>query len=121
MKATSKHLELYKKEVLRWLDDFKISGWEYHFEFDEKDEENTAGAKWSLEGRTITFELSRNQEKKNLTENAINISALHEVLHVIFARLMTLASRRYTSETEIKESAEETVNTLINYILKEKK
>lgn len=117
MKATQKHLDLFKQEILKWLDAFKISGWEFYFEFDEKDLENTAGSKWNLEGRTLTFELSRNQKKRNLTNEAIKISALHEVLHVIFARLMSLAGRRYTTETEIRESAEEIVHTLLNYIL----
>jgi hypothetical protein len=115
MKATQRHLDLYKKEILRWLNLFKISGWEFYFEFDEKDKENTAGSKWNLEGRTMIFELSRHQKRKYLTDESIKISALHEVLHVIFARLSTLASRRYTSETEIKESIEEVVTTLLNY------
>lgn len=118
MKATQKHLDLFKKKVLKWLDTFEISGWEYYFEFDESDKENTAGARWDLEGRTITFELNRKQEKRDLTDEAINISALHEVLHLIFARLLTLANRRFTTETEMKEASEEAVNILRNYIEK---
>jgi len=117
MKATQKHLDLFEKKVLEWLDVFKISGWEFHFGFDEKDKESTAGARWNLESRIITFELSREQTKKNLTNEEISKSALHEALHVVFARLMTLAIRRYTTKTEIDESAEEAVNTLKNYIL----
>jgi len=117
MKATKKHLELYKKEVLKWMTRFKIGGWDVNFDFDEEND-GVANTTWNLEGRVCAFRIARDWEKDPLTNKTIKETALHEVLHLILARIMSLSTARYMRKTELIEAQEEATNTLMNYILK---
>ena len=118
MKITNKDFELYKKEVLKWMDEFKIGGWEVHFGIDEKDEENIAGSEWSLKSKIVTFNICRDWRNNLLNTYEIKKSTLHEVLHLAIAKITTMAVRRYVNRDQVDEAEEEAVNTLINYILK---
>lgn len=119
MIPTKKHLEIYKKWVKYWMDEFKIGGWDVYFEIDKSDKENIAGCKWNLKGKTCTFDISCGWGKVNpLSEKNIKESALHEVLHLAMANLVTLANRRYINQDQLEEAQEEAVFILSNYILK---
>jgi len=78
-KTTKKHFELFKKEVLRLLDIFKISGWETHFKIDEKDKENLSGLETDLVGRQAVFVLNKDWRNSTLNNEEIKKTALHEV------------------------------------------
>ena len=118
MKTTKKHFELFKKEVLRLLDVFKISGWETHFKIDKKDKENLSGLKTDLVGRQAKFILNEEWRYNDLNNEEIKKTALHEVLHLVFVRLHILAITRFVSSDEVEEAGEEAVNVLMGYILK---
>lgn len=119
MKTTNKHFEIFKKEVKKWMNEFKIGGWEVYFKINEEDKESLSGCSWNLKGKVCTFELNRNwPEGDKVDNNNIKKSALHEVLHLVIAKITTMAVRRYVNRDQVEEAEEEAVNTLINYILK---
>lgn len=118
MKTSQKHFEIFEKEVKHWVKEFGLTGWQIYFRHGGTDKGSFAGCSSNLAGKAATFFLAKNWDDVivPLTEKNIKKSALHEVIHLVFARLSALNSARYVSEDECTEAEEEVVNIFMNYL-----
>ena len=113
MKTTTKHFDLFRKEVYRWIDEFGLGDWRidcYH-------EHNMDGARASCVFRcqemAADIYLEREWEGDKITTYKVKTSALHEVSHILLAKLYELAHNRFTvTEDQISEATEGIIRRL---------
>lgn len=117
MKTTTKHFDYFVKECKKALLDFGITGWDITYEHAPLDR-GEAATSFSLPQRAAVIRLNLEWSWAKVTEKELKISAWHEVAHFIIARLDLIGRDRYVSETELTDSNEEAVNTIINFLRK---
>lgn len=115
--VTKSHFDYFCKRVLYWLDEFGVAG--YTVYFGRTDVDCSAQVLISAEGRGLTFKLP--QKLQHTSRQALDHSALHEVVHASLAHLCWLASERYVSEKQL-EMAEEAlvckITALVSFLSK---
>ena len=116
MKTTHKHLEIFKKECLKWQDKFELHNWELNFRWQHSDE-SRASINTNLNGYVATIFLSEEWNSYNeITEKDIKLTAKHEMIHLLLARMDAVTRARFVSIDEAIEADEETVMKL-TYLL----
>ncbi len=118
MKTTAKDFKTFKDECQRWIDYFGLHGWDVEYTHDIGD--NVMATFWhSLEGRSVTINLSLNVPDWLYNENNIKKAAFHEVVEsMLLGGLALLADARYINKEEITASTHEIVGTLENTLFK---
>ncbi len=105
-KTTKGHFELFKKEILRLIDEFRISGLSIYFQH-TKLEGDRAAYKYSDSNMNVTFALSTELEQSgNITDTDILRSARHEFSHFLVGSIDVLAYSRFCTEEEIQKEFE---------------
>jgi hypothetical protein len=119
MKTTKKQFELFKHECQRLIERWGLHGWRVEFVHDKDDTDERASIGINLTGKAITFYFPVNwADEVKPTDEIIIKSARHEVIHLITARLRTLAIQRFTSSDEIYEANEEVARYIEKVIKK---
>ena len=109
-KTTAAHLKIYKDEVLRLIEKYKLDQWEVHFVLVPK-ETSRAAILVNYEGRIVTFELASEWDNTivKLTNAEVKLSAKHEVIELLLAPISFLGSQRFGTEEEYNAAREEVV------------
>lgn len=118
-KLKPKHYSLFKKEVSYWVKRLGLTDWEIYYGFDDKDKDSFATVNWRYKARKATIFLHKNWDVPNVNidiERQIKTSALHEVLHILLARLNGLANDRTLDEIEYDSEEHGVINTIINLL-----
>ncbi|MBU2549037.1 MAG: hypothetical protein KKB20_11525 [Proteobacteria bacterium] len=114
-KTTKKHFELFKSEVLKWLNTLGIKGWRLHFYHEDSDD--TAGCwaivRYKTVDRVAEFVLARTWTSEPL-DHEVAQTAFHECLELLLAPLVNLARERYVSENAIVEETHHVIRTIEN-------
>ena len=120
MKLTQKHLDYFQKRCEYWLNKFGLDNWRVSYAWNDNDKRDIAACiDARLEGYNATIFLTRDWTGfvSEPTNDKLDGSAKHEVLHLLLARTRTYAIRRYVTPDEIYEAEEELVEKL-NKIIK---
>lgn len=96
LKTTKYDFEVFKEAATKWQYVLGLTNWHLFFDYARLDDAyaNTA---WNLDGTVATLTFSTYwDDLRPKTEKEIDILALHEVLHVLFAPFVHEAQERYT-------------------------
>ena len=116
MKVNQKQFELFKSECKKWIDIFELNNWEVAFKHN-KSKNALAYCLTDVSCYKATIHLCKEWKKDEpieFTNESIKKIALHEVLHLLLARLSDYGNSRFLSCAELGEAEEELVNKLIN-------
>jgi hypothetical protein len=116
-KTTLKDFQLFKDCADRWIQKLSICNWAFYYEHKKLDGKY-AETIWSSVDMIATIRLSKDWDDlrpKNDTE--IDRLALHEVLHVLLAPLVSQAEWRYASQDGIITVEHSIVRSLENMLL----
>ena len=122
MKTTTKHFQIFQKEVHRLFELYELNNWCLRFEHKDMGTIEASSAP-SLNDYSITIalnkEISWGKFAEEITiEEYIKGCAKHEVTHCLLARLSGLAYSRFTSKDEVYSAEEELVVKLMRIINK---
>ena len=105
--TTKKDFDLFKRECRRWQKIFGLTGWRLGFEHREL-EDNYAELSSNINGRTAVATLNLVYHE----DLDVKISAKHEMLHLLLARMYHLGLVRFVEEAAWSEASEEAVRRL---------
>ena len=114
-KITKEHFAYFKKRCKHWQDVFGLKNWELFFSHTSMDQDEYSACTRRLDGYVATLFLAK-QRDWPVTKDSLDYSALHEILHLLLARLSTNARTRFIQEADLLESEEEAVRTLCSVI-----
>ncbi|BDQ35919.1 hypothetical protein SYK_02790 [Pseudodesulfovibrio nedwellii] len=105
-KTTAADFKLFKATCLEWVEKFSLGQWHHNFEHCHLDVEGRcAQVAFTIGSRHTLFSLSKVWTVKP-TKLEIKKAALHEVTHVLTARLYDFATARFVNKDEILEEFE---------------
>jgi hypothetical protein len=118
-KTTKEHLDTYKASLANWIIHFGLQGWCVYVNHAKINGGDTfANMGTESVHMVATTQFSKIFHGEEPTEERIKNIGLHESLHLLLARLTTIARNRYISHDELYAAEEEVVNKLVN-VLKE--
>lgn len=112
-RTNKRHYALFKREVKYWLNRFGLSEWRvttFHQSGDVKDARASYVA--YAEDRVCSIFLEPDWGDNIVTDELIKRSAFHEVVHVLFCRLTSLANTRCVPVGMIDEEEHVVVHRL---------
>lgn len=101
----------FKRECDRIIKRLGLSGWDVRYEYKPRSKGDEAACCPAIGGRIVTFTFHRLADGYR-----VKTLAAHEIAHLVVAELAELATRRYTTEAELKR-AEETTCTVLEKVL----
>lgn len=117
-KTSQLDFELFKSSALHWQKLLGITDWVIYFDHDNNTE-RYAGCAWSIPGGVATLSLSKTwDDVRPKNKKEIERCALHEMLHLLFARWIHEAESRYTA-LEVMEGMEHSVLRRIENVMME--
>lgn len=117
MKTTVKQFDYFYKMCKRYVKYFGLYEWDLSYEHGRLDDGIVANCSTSMPqmSATIRFNTERHQNLSKLTNEEIRMTALHEVSHLLIAKLDLSARSRFITEDEIHGYDEEIVNRIFNF------
>ena len=120
--TTKKHFHIFRKSCEKWMDKFGLIGWKRAF-FHEKDKDlphSRATVHTDIQNSLATFRLiprwkidESGEGFYQVTEESMNRAALHEVIHVILAKLKWMVSARWALDpSDVDEENERLVQII---------
>ena len=96
--------ERFQKEFKKWQQKFGLTGYRVYFEYVplEGDYADTYFQPSNLVVNVRLNSVARSRHKED-----VNRLAKHEAIHLLLAKIETLAKERYTSPNDISEATEE--------------
>ena len=110
--TTARHIELFQKEVLFWVDKIGLPEWEIVFVHGPLDAQSSI--RYNLLGRTATFTFPLYWTDAIVPLNIATIKACakHEVIELMLAEVFSIAAARYVSEEGLGAAAHALVRRL---------
>ncbi len=115
-KITRAHRDYFQDRVLFWMEELNQQDWTAYFESEDLGG-FVAQVRYNFSDRGTTFSLNTTTSVKP-TRFFLDDTALHEVGHLVVARLENLAERRYVQEADLEIAKEEAVCILTRVISK---
>ena len=114
-KITKKHFELYKQEVMFWIEYYGLHGFEVHFfhDGDNMRPGDMASVYYDIVARYTNFKLNKTWELE-VNNHEIKKCAFHETTELFLARMVVIGNTLYCSSDEIGEAAHAVIRTLEN-------
>ena len=115
IKTTKSQYDEFKKEFMRWVNRFGLHDWKVFFYHEKLD---GCFARIVYDNMNSAASVKFNSEVDETDENFMNpkMSAKHEVIHLLLARLNYLAGARYICQEDIETEEERIVNILTKVI-----
>ncbi len=102
-KTTKKHFEIFKKEMLKWVNILGLTDWEWFFIHKSITEDAQASVRYNREGRLATVALEPYWYIPVKTRE-LQRTAFHETIEVLLADyVLVAASRQYNPSEEETE------------------
>lgn len=116
MKTTKDDFELFKKEARKWQSKLGLTNWALYFK--QKDVKDCyARTHWHVGSMAATLEFcTKWDDYRPKNAHEIDKLALHEVLHVLMAPLISEAEYRYTTNDAIETAEHSIVRSLENML-----
>jgi len=109
-----KDFELFKSEFKKWQQKFGLTGWKVYFKYEPI--KDFADIEANLGDMVATVRLNSKLPDTDKPFKHIKLSAKHEAIHLLLARLEKNARYRWATEPEIYEATEELVFKLEDLI-----
>lgn len=117
MKTTIKQFEQFKAYCLEWQQELGLTDWHlylYHRDTDDAE----ADTSYDPAGRGATIRFNTHWDETTPTPNHLKEAALHEMMHILTAPLMTEGQSRYANEDTMRQLEHSIVVRLTNYIMR---
>ncbi len=115
MKTSAKDFQLFKTECQKWVDRFSLNDWEIIYEHRNSNYlDADASLTTNLPSHVVVIRMAT-----DMTEECIKSladTAKHEIIHLLYSRLSSLATNRYATEDQIEDAEEELAARLMNII-----
>lgn len=108
--------EEFEEEFKKWQDKFGLSGYQVYFKYEPIGIDFANISVQYDKTMNACVRLNSKPVKETVPFKDIKKSAKHEAIHLMLGRIAELATRRYTSKTEIDEAEEELVYKLMGLI-----
>lgn len=117
MKTTKKDFDYFKVQCLKWQNKLGIINWAVHF--DHKSLEDVyAKTAWKTQDMMAVVQLNTTWDKLRPKNNKeLDRLALHEMMHVLLAPLVSEAEWRYASQDGIDTAEHSIVRSLENILV----
>lgn len=121
MKTTKAHYKLFQAECRKWLRKFGLIDWRvtfFHEDWSESCGPANAWCRWNQRGRTASLCLATDWgwSETSITNDMIRNKALHEVCHLLMARITDMAEC-YVAKDEVEEEAHCIIRRIENVLL----
>lgn len=115
---TADLFKFFKDECIKWLDAFGLADWTVVFTCEGSVEHDgaLAGVWFSPDGLNAQINISKDWVDQPVTKIQIQRCALHEVCHILTARMEILASERFITQKEIVEESEKIARRVEHYL-----
>jgi hypothetical protein len=110
-KLRRRHLNTFRRHVLRYMALFGVTGWQTEFHLG-KVEEGMACVQ--VLQRRVDITLAEEWEDEEPTEDRLRAKAKHETFHIFLAPFSQLANKRYATKDELYDAEEELVEMLLH-------
>lgn len=124
MKLTDKHLDKFSQYVAKWQTNLGLIGWYLSVKW-EKDEETDALAyvRAGAKGRVATVYLCKDWGDHPVTDENLEETAFHELMHIVLADLTSAAEKHaprsmYNTIQGMEHNVIRTLENLVFRILK---
>lgn len=118
--TNKKHFDLFVSECKKRIDDFGLHGWDVVYTHEDLNG-RLAECRTKIPESNVTLALATDwQGYAKVTTEDIILTANHEVGHLLTARLNSIGSCRFVSESEIYEASEQISNMLVRFMRKYK-
>lgn len=97
--TTARHVDVFKKEVLFWIEKWGLHEWEPRFSHEEC-ENDLAALRFNICGRVATFILATEWKRTAINNYQIKVCAKHEAIELLLAESHGIAIARYVTEDE---------------------
>ena len=111
MVKNNEDFELFQKVFREYQEKFGLQGYRVYFEH-EPFGDDFAGISVDMDNMTATVRLNSRLPKRQASAKDVRRLAKHEALHLLLARLRSLALERFVTASEVQESSEEVVHRL---------
>lgn len=112
MKTTKADFEYFKERCQHWIQYLSMADWSVHYSHKEL-ENNYAETYWQTSSGVATVALSTYwDDLRPKTQPEIDRLALHEVLHLVMAPLVSEATYRYATEEAIRATEHRIIRQL---------
>ena len=116
MKTTNKDFQFFKKCCQKWIVKFELNSWDVSY-IHRPNKRDISSVSINLGGYQANVNLSTTWDGiLPLDEKNLDLTAKHEMIHLLMGRFAGYAKARYLSLSEMEEAEEELTNKLVNII-----
>ena len=120
MKTTARQFKVYREACQKWIDIFGLKTWRVVFRHIALPIEVAAQCTWYTDSGACYLDFNRETNAEcDFSDKEIKRYAFHEVMHLVFGRVNTLAECRYTSQDEIDQEFHALIRLFENVILEQ--
>lgn len=117
MKTTAKHFEQFKGYCSKWQNTLGLKDWAIYY-YHKKLEHTYAETKWTMSDSVAVISLGTLWDNgREFNQKELERLALHEVLHILTARMIAEAEARYTTQDALDEAEHALIRRLENCLL----
>lgn len=116
MKTSKKDFEYFKERCLFWQKELGLMNWEITFEHKPL-KDKYAETSYGFQGAKSTITLNTTMPKGEVIQYRLESSALHEVLHLLFAPYFVKA-RDFYSFNYLDEIEHHMIQPIVNLLIK---
>jgi len=116
MRTTTKHFAQFKRHARKWLANFGLVSWEVVYLHTELLAPRLAECGIDPSGNFADLTLGTAWGDMPRTSECMDQVACHEVLHILLAKLTTIASERWTTERELEDEEHVVIRALLQFL-----
>ncbi len=113
-KTTKKQFEYFKSRFRVYAKVYGITEWDVIFALGTNDPYSAAEVECDMLSMTATVKLNDNLCGHDAELHSIDMDAFHEVWEIILAKLMILASERFTAQEQLESVRHEIISRVQN-------
>lgn len=119
-KTTKQDYKYFKERVLYWQKELGQVNWAIHFKHEQLDD-NFAETRMGNSSHVAVVALSTDWVDDAVSNEQLNRTAFHEVLHLVLNDLVTEAKARYATEYDIDRAEHAAIRILENLVTRVKR
>lgn len=118
MKTTPKQFDLFVKTCRKYVKLFGLYEWDLAYEHGKIEPGTVANCSSTMPQMSAVIRLNTERElfQGKLTNEEIKITAIHEVSHLLIAKLDAASRTRFLSIDEVIQHNEEIVNRVVSLV-----
>lgn len=115
MKTTKKQFDYFVDVCKKYVEYFGLYEWDLTYVHEKIDDHSVASCSTSMPQMSATIRLNYHRDKKNgkLSNEELRITAVHEVGHLLVAKLRCAGETRFLNPDEMNQHDEEIANRIV--------